>query len=150
MSDELRFPLNLLELDLELDLPEPAGAPEEAGMPQDRAARIAARRAFVEMKQLFLSAAEGLPGHKGTWLGRRIRAAADAGDLASLRGPLLAALREDDARTRALRAELYRNLDGAFQDGGRRAGLPASERPSLPEAWQIWSGDVRTSFGALR
>ena len=149
MSDNLRFPLNLLELDLELDLPVAAEAAPDAGLPEDRAARIAARRAFVEMKQLFLRAAEDLPGHKGVWLGRRIRAASDADDLVLLRGPLVAALREDEARMRAMRAELYRDLDGAFEDGGRRSASPAA-RPSLPEAWQIWSGDVRTAFGALR
>jgi hypothetical protein len=148
MSDSLRFPLNLLELDLELDIPEQPAAPVDAGLPQDRAARIAARRAFVEMKQLFLRAAEDLSGHKGAWLGRRIRAAADADDLVLLRAPLVAALREDEARTRAMRAELYRSLDRAFADGGRRTAMGGL--PPVPEAWQVWSGDVRTGHGARR
>ena len=94
MPDSLRFPaLPPLELDLELDLPELDADAVDSGLPQDRATRIAARRAFVEMKQLFQRAAGNLSGHKGMWLGRHIRAADDADDLAQLREPLVAALR---------------------------------------------------------
>jgi hypothetical protein len=140
-----------LELDLELDLPD-LDAATATGLPQDRAARIAARRAFVEMKQLFLRAADDLPGHKGAWLGRRIRAAADADDLLQLRALLVAALREDEERAHALRAELYRSLDRAFVPDERRVAPRLGVLPTLPEAWQVWSGDVRsnTRFGALR
>jgi len=149
MHDKLRFPpLPPLELDLELDLPDLDAV--DSGLPQDRAARIAARRAFVEMKQLFQRAAGNLSGHKGMWLGRRIRAAADADDLALLRGPLVDALREEEARAQAQRAELYLSLDRAFEDGGRPASPELDDLPPLPEAWQIWSGNVRTSFGAFR
>jgi hypothetical protein len=132
----------LLELDLELDLPDNAAPALAVGLPQDRAARIAARRAFVEMKQLFLRAAASLSGHKGTWLGRRVRAAADADDLLQLRGPIVDALREDEAHARARRAELYRSLDRAFGDGGRRAATGFAGLPALPEAWEVWSGNV--------
>jgi len=149
MFDDPLPTLPPLELDLVLDLPE-LDAPA-AGLPQDRAARIAARRTFVEMKQLFLRAADDLPGHKGAWLGRRIRAAADADDLLQLRTLLVAALREDEARAVALRAELYRSLDRAFGAAERRPGPVPGALPVLPEAWQVWSGDVRTThFGALR
>jgi hypothetical protein len=149
MPDNLRFPPMLtLELDLELDLHEPAAA--DAGLPHDRAARIAARRAFVEMKQLFQRAAGNLHGPKGAFLARRIRAACDADDLALLRGPLVAALREDEARARAQRADLYHRLDQAFDDGAHSARPVLDDWPVLPEPWQVWSGDVRTSFGALR
>jgi hypothetical protein len=45
----------------------------------------------------------------------QVRAAEDPVDLWLLRGPLLAALREDDHEdTRKLRAELYRTLDTTF------------------------------------
>ena len=33
-----------------------------AGLPHDRHARMAARRAFVELKQVFVAAVEPLPG----------------------------------------------------------------------------------------
>jgi hypothetical protein len=149
MPDSLRFPpLPPLELDLELDLPDLDAV--DSGLPQDRAARIAARRAFVEMKQLFQRAAGTLTGHKGNWLGRRIRAATDAEDLALLRGLLVDALREDEARARAQRAELYLSLDRAFEDDGRRASPMEVDFPSLPEAWQVWSGGVRSTLGAFR
>jgi hypothetical protein len=139
-----------LELDLVLDLPDLDEA-SATGLPQDRATRIAARRAFVEMKQLFLSAADDLPGHKGAWLARRIRAAADADDLLNLRVGLVAALREDEERAHALRAELYRSLDRAFVADEGHAGPGLLDLPVLPEAWQVWSGDVRsTQLGALR
>ena len=39
-----------------------------AGLPQDRLARLAARRAFVELKQDFMVATAGLPGMRGEWL----------------------------------------------------------------------------------
>ena len=44
----------------------------------------------------------------------QVRGAEDPIDLWLLLGPLLAALRAEDARTRQLRAELYRTLDNVF------------------------------------
>src|SRR5690349_15255547 len=79
------------------------------GMPQDRLTRIAARRAFVEMKQLFMRAAEHLDNGKGAWLRAQVRAAEEPNELWVLRNPLLTALRAEDARSRSLRAELYRS-----------------------------------------
>ena len=133
MSSKTRFdPLGLTELDS--SLAEDSQLPESAGMPADRAARIAARRAFVDMKQLFMRAVENLDHRKAEWLRSQVRVAEDPIDLWLLRGPLLAALREDDS-TRALRAELYRTLDSTFP---RAFGQPpAAVPPQFPPIWQL-------------
>jgi len=89
---------------------------DDAGLPGMRAARIESRRAFVEMKQLFMRAVENLAHRKGAWLRAQVRAAEDPIDLWLLRGPLLATLREDDVATRTMRAALYRTLDRTFPE----------------------------------
>src|SRR3954463_8965025 len=126
MSIEARFdPLGLAELDAALV----DDGLESNGLPADRAARIAARRAFVDMKQLFMRSVENLQHRKGAWLRAQVRTAEDPVDLWLIRGPLLAALREDD-RTRSLRAELYRSLDSTSpQAFGAPAGRPAAHVP---------------------
>ena len=120
----------------------------DSGLPGDRSARIAARRAFVEMKQLFLFAAENVEDRKGAWLRSQVRQANDPIDLWLLRGPLLASLRSgDEPGTRHLRAELYRRLDSTFPETfgvGEGATLP-----SLPEAWEIATA-TSTVYGQLR
>lgn len=106
------------------------------GMPADRAARIAARRAFVDMKQLFMRAVQSLADRKGEWLREKVRLAVDPMDLWLLRGPVLAALHRNDEATRGLRADLYRGLDQIFPGAfglGHHANL--STRP--PEPWEI-------------
>ena len=115
MSTDHRFdPFGLAELDSAL-APESI-FPEAMGLPASRAERIESRRAFVEMKQLFLRAVENLEHRKGAWLRSQVRAAEDPIDLWLLRGPLLATLREDDMATRAMRAALYRSLDRTFPE----------------------------------
>ncbi len=118
MSTEHRIDLlGLAELDstLGIDSAFPADIDLDApGLPADRDARVAARRAFVEMKHLFVRAVENLEHRKGAWLRAQVRAAEDPLDLWLLRGPLLATLREDDLATRKLRAELYKTLDQTF------------------------------------
>ncbi|HEX7689746.1 MAG TPA: hypothetical protein VF453_18720 [Burkholderiaceae bacterium] len=124
-------PLGLAELDPALVAEADAlaaqfDAPGHAGLPADRTARIAARHAFVGMKRLFLRAVENLEHRKGAWLRAQVRAAEDPVDLWLLRGPLLAALREDDREdTRKLRAELYRTLDTTFPAALRTARMSA-------------------------
>ena len=109
--------LGLSELDSQL-----AGETDEIGfadpldLPATRSARIESRRAFVEMKQLFMHAVENLEHRKGAWLRAQVRAAEDPIDLWLLRGPLLATLREDDVATRTMRAALYRTLDRTFPE----------------------------------
>jgi hypothetical protein len=74
---------------------------------------------------------ENLQHRKGAWLRAQVRAAEDPVDLWLIRGPLLAALREDD-RTRNLRAELYRSLDNTFPQA---FGAPAPwQLPAIVEA----------------
>ena len=110
-------------------------AAQLAGLPQDRAARLAARRAFVAMKQLFMRAVETLTDRKGQWLRQQVRLANDPIDLWLLRGPVLGALRRDDAHSRSLRAELYRGLDTTFPEAfGLNEGISL---PALPEPWEV-------------
>ena len=120
----------------------------EFGLPHDRAARIAARRAFVDMKQLFMRAAEHLEHGKGAWLRAQVRAAEDPTDLWVLRNPLLTALRLEDDRTRALRAELYRSLDSVFPDR-LCASVPGLDSlPPLPGAWSAGARGSQSRSGA--
>lgn len=134
MSTSPRYdPLGLSELDSRL-APEPvefviepafaadSDFPEALALPSSRGDRMEARRAFVEMKQLFMRAVENLAHRKGAWLRAQVRAAEDPVDLWLLRGPLLSALREDDLATRTLRAALYRSLDRTFPDAFGGAG----------------------------
>ena len=93
--------------------------------PISRDARIESRRAFVEMKQLFMQAVENLAHRKGAWLRAQVRAAEDPVDLWLLRGPLLSALREDDVATRTMRAALYRSLDRTFPEAFGSAEISA-------------------------
>ena len=107
--------LGLAELDSELS-PESIYPDQMGGIPATRTARIETRRAFVEMKQLFMRAVENLAHRKGAWLRAQVRGAEDPIDLWLLRGPLLATLREDDIATRTMRAALYRTLDRTFPE----------------------------------
>jgi hypothetical protein len=116
---------------------QPDAMVHEAGMPQDRATRIAARRAFVDMKLLFMRAVADLEDRKGSWLRAQVRQANDPNDLWLLRVPVLAALRKNQVGTRKLRAELYRSLDSVFPDSFTSAGQ--STLPALPEPWAIWA-----------
>lgn len=86
------------------------------GLPQDRAAQLAARQAFVAMKRLFMDAVAPLGDGKGDWLRQQVRLANDPIDLWVLRGPVIAALRVDEHDTRTLRAQLYRGLDTIFPE----------------------------------
>jgi hypothetical protein len=137
MSTSPRFdPLGLAELDSRLApeaadfVFEPAFAsdsvfPEAVALPAARDDRIETRRAFVEMKQLFMRAVENLAHRKGAWLRAQVRAAEDPVDLWLLRGPLLSALREDDVATRTMRAALYRSLDRTFPEAFGSAEVSA-------------------------
>ena len=98
--------------------PLPAAAPRHfqarealrgIGMPQDRHARIAARRAFVNLKLPFLIALLALPGGHGDWLRHQVRRAEDPADLWLLRGLVL-----DTLPGGAGRAALLRDLHTLF------------------------------------
>ena len=88
------------------------------GLPQDRHARIAARRAFVEMKQRFLVAVGSLDGLRSDWLRHQVRQAHEPVDLWLLRGTVFAALGLLDETSRRTRDELQRVLDSVFPDNG--------------------------------
>ena len=123
--------LGLSELDSQLPLDaEEAMFAGQLSLPDIRSARIETRRAFVEMKQLFMRAVENLEHRKGAWLRAQVRAAEDPVDLWLLRGPLLSALREDDIATRTMRAALYRTLDRTFPEafGSAEVGLLSAQR----------------------
>ena len=83
------------------------------GLPQERLARVAARRAFVEMKQGFMQAAAGLRGASAALLQRQLRIAGDIGELLELSETLLAVLPPEPCK------EVRRQLDAAFPMAGR-------------------------------
>lgn len=85
-----------------------------AGLPSERLARIAARRAFVTLKAVFLEAVSDLPGATGDWLRHQVRAAETPGDLWMLRAPAYAALAGPEQRAR--RHALRRGLEMLFPD----------------------------------
>lgn len=96
-----------------------------AGLPGDRLARLADRRAFVELKLGFAQAAATLEGRDGDWLRLQVHHAEQPVDLWLLRGPMLRALRGDDAARRFARVRLRRSLESWFPDtvsGGSFAG----------------------------
>jgi hypothetical protein len=90
-----------------------AGLPG-AGMPGDRSARLAARQAFVDLKQTFLHA---LPqAAELDWLRAQVRAAEEPVDLWLLRAPMFAALTGSAPEQRERRIQLRRGLDSVFPD----------------------------------
>ena len=88
------------------------------GLPQDRHARIAARRIFVALKQRFMAAVESLDGLRHDWLRHQLRQVQEPGDLWLLRGAVFNALGLDDPSSQRLRNELQALLDQIFPDQG--------------------------------
>jgi hypothetical protein len=86
------------------------------GMPQDRLARLAARRAFVDLKHDFMMATAGLPGARGEWLRERVRRAEDPYNLWQLRHSLFAALGGNDPDACTIRHALRTGLDTLFTE----------------------------------
>lgn len=87
-----------------------------AGLPSDRMARVAARRAFVELKISCETALAGLSAEQTDWLRRLVRAAEEPSDLWLLRAPMFAALAGAGLDRRARRQTLRRALDSLFPD----------------------------------
>jgi hypothetical protein len=87
-----------------------------AGLPGDRVARLAARRAFVDLKQTYLLALDEVPEGQALWLRVQVRAAEEPVDLWLLRGPVFAALAGADPESRKRRQMLRRGLDSVFAD----------------------------------
>lgn len=94
----------------------PDAALPGAGLPGDRMARLAARRAFVELKLGFIDAVKSLGGRDGAWLRQQVRHAEEPVDLWLLRGPLLDALSGPEPERRVARLRLRRSLESLFPD----------------------------------
>jgi hypothetical protein len=92
-----------------------------AGMPGDRQARIAARRAFIDLKQTYLLAIEDLPGPRAEWLRYQVRHAAEPADLWLLRAAVFDALPRQDYRSE--RQTLQRGIESVFPPGHARSGF---------------------------
>jgi hypothetical protein len=82
------------------------------GLPADRHARLAARRAFVALKRSYLHVMEDVPGQ--ALLRAQICRAEDPDDLWALRAPVFAALDGSSAEARGRRQLLHRGLDSMF------------------------------------
>ena len=85
------------------------------GLPDARLARVAARRAFVEMKICFMRAAARIEGAKALQLQRDVRMALEITDLWRLRGALFDALPQE-SHGDAHREEMRRHLESGFHD----------------------------------
>ena len=101
----------------------PRAALSGAGMPDDRLARIAARRAFVNLKLTYLAAVEALPGPRAEWLRFQIRHAAEPADLWLLRAAVFEALPTQTHP--AQRASLQRGITSVFPSSGPNSGFAA-------------------------
>ena len=89
------------------------------GAPQERLARIAARRAFVEMKQSYMSAVLDITGSTAELLQYKVRKAGEPWELWSLRAVILASLPADHERTNRHRLKLEREFDSIFSSSGQ-------------------------------
>jgi hypothetical protein len=93
---------------------QPHAALPGAGLPGDRLARLAARRAFVGLKLVYLDALDAVSGHEAVWLRHQVRSAAEPEDLWLLRAPVFAALAGPERRD--LRHALRRALSSIFAE----------------------------------
>jgi hypothetical protein len=91
------------------------------GMPDDRQARIAARRAFVNLKLTYLAAVESLPGPRADWLRFQIRHAAEPADLWLLRSAVFDALPGHAHRSE--RDTLQRGIESVFPRSHAHSGF---------------------------
>lgn len=98
------------------------------GMPQDRAARLAARQAFVDLKHDFIVAVAGLPGARGEYLRRLVRNAEDADTLWRARHALFRELQGNDPASCSVRHSLTTGLDSLFADS-----MPAAVHHPVPQ-----------------
>ena len=91
------------------------------GMPGDRGARLAARRAFVALKLDFMTALADVPDTG--WLQIQVRHAEEPVDLWLLRAPVFAALGGADPGYRPRRQQLRRGPDSTSPDLGHASGF---------------------------
>lgn len=91
----------------------------KAGLPHERLARIAARRAFVEMKQSYMDAVADIAGATAPLLQHKVRRASEPWELWSLRAVILASLASGHERTPSHRMKLEREFDSIFSGTGQ-------------------------------
>ncbi len=91
------------------------------GTPHDRQARIAARRAFVNLKQTYLLAIDELAGARAEWLRFQVRHAEEPADLWLLRSAVFDALPVRECRTQ--REHLQRGIESLFPRAGANSGF---------------------------
>ena len=99
---------------------EPRSTSPGCGLPGDRGARLAARRAFVALKLDFMTALADVP--EAGWLQAQVRHAEEPLDLWRLRAPVFAVLGDGGADYRQRRQQLWRGLDSTFPDLGHASG----------------------------
>jgi predicted HNH restriction endonuclease len=92
-----------------------SAASQSFGMPSERLARVAARRAFVEMKLRFMQAAMDVPGAPGESLVAKVRSSSQAVELWRLRDELFDALDCGGQRQQLHQQEIGRQLSQVFQ-----------------------------------
>jgi hypothetical protein len=97
------------------------------GMPAERRARIAARRAFVRVKQRAVDVTATIPGALGELLRRKVRKTDDMAELAELREVILALMPDESMADRTARLMLQREFERAFGD----STLPPSALPTF-------------------
>jgi hypothetical protein len=108
--------------------------PDPVGMPQERAARFAARRAFVDLKRTYLESLNSLlpdeseasaRAHPTFWLRQQVVGAEEPLDLWLLRAPMFRALAGLHPEKRSQRQALRRALETLFPDSELEAATSA-------------------------
>ena len=92
-----------------------------AGLPADRQAHAAARRAFVDLKRTFMHALIGVPGAE--WILNQVRAAEEPVDLWLLRAAVFDALPARDCSEQ--RRTLERGIEALFPRTASNSGFAA-------------------------
>ena len=93
------------------------------GMPDERLARRAARRAFVDLKISFMRATADIHGDSGELLQHKVRSAREAIELWRLRSAVFAALPSGEERSLLHKLELHQQLDSVFPEAGEETGF---------------------------
>lgn len=93
------------------------------GMPFERHAQLAARRAFVDLRQQFLEALKLLDGSRADWLRHQVQHAQEPIDLWLLRGAVYRALQALGTVAQRAETELRRAIDQVFPDSAEAQDL---------------------------
>lgn len=93
------------------------------GLPEERLARVAARRAFVDLKTSFMRATADIEGSMGELLQRKVRHTREAVELWRLRSAVFAALPTHNESSLLHKLELHQQLDSVFPQSGEETGF---------------------------